>query len=361
MKVPFLDVGATYRDISTELDQAYHRVMESGWFILGPETTAFEQEFAAYCDCEEGIGVGSGLDALTVVLRAAGIGPGDSVIVPHHTFVATWSAVVEVGATPIGCPVDSYFNLDPKELKNVVREDTKAIIPVHLYGLPADMAGICEFANAHDLFVLEDAAQAHGATINGQAAGSFGDAAAFSFYPGKNLGAFGDGGMIVTRSAELAEQCRTIRNYGSKQKYVHQIHGINTRLDELQAALLRVKLKYLDAWNQRRREIADYYHDNLEGVTLPESPDGYESSWHLYVVRSDRRDAMMDHLKSKDIHTLVHYPIPPASQESMSHFDQHHQPTVELAQSIVSLPIGPHMTDEQVEYVADTVCHWATS
>lgn len=358
--VPFLDVGATYRELRAELDAAYQRVMASGWFLLGAELEAFEHEFATAMGARFAVGVGSGLDALALTLRALGVGPGDEVIVPAHTFVATWLAVSTVGARPV--PVD------PDETTGVVTADavcaaigprTAAVVPVHLTGLPVDLGPLCALADRHGLAVVADAAQAHGATCHDRPVGAFGRAAAWSFYPGKNLGAFADGGAVTTDDPALAERVRRLRNYGSVVKYEHLEAGVNSRLDELQAAFLRVKLAHLPAWNQRRRAVADRYRAGLAGlpVALPVEPDGRRSAWHLYVVRTDRRDALAAHLAAAGIGTGIHYPTPPHRQPAYA--DAGPWPDLpvadRLAATVLSLPIGPHLAADAVDRVIDGV------
>lgn len=365
--IPFLDLKAAYLELKDELDSAYHRVMESGWFILGPEVEAFEREFAAYCGAKHCIGVGNGLDALHLILRAMDIGPGDEVIVPAHTFIATWLAVTYAGATPVPVDIDEKtYNLDPALIEAAITEKTRAIIPVHLYGQPADMDPIIECAAKYGLRVIEDAAQAHGANYKGKRVGSLGDAAGFSFYPGKNLGAMGDGGAVVINNGELAEKIRVLHNYGSQIKYHNEVKGFNSRLDELQAALLRVKLTKLDEWNDHRRAIARLYLDKLaemQDLALPFVPAWAEPVWHLFVVRHPRRDEVQKRLIEAGIGTLIHYPIPPPF--SLTYRDMGYQanafPLAEkLCAEVLSLPIGPHLSKEQWSYLAGqlgTICN----
>jgi dTDP-4-amino-4,6-dideoxygalactose transaminase len=357
MKVPFLELISPCADIQTKINDSIQKVINSGLFILGPEVEGFEAEFAEYCGVSHCIGVGNGLDALQLILRAMGIGPGDEVIVPAHTFIATWLAVSHVGATPI--PVDisiQSYNLDPALIEAAITSKTKAIMPVHLYGRPARMDVISDIAKRHGLKVIEDAAQAHGACFQGNRAGSLGDAAAFSFYPGKNLGAIGDAGAITTNDSDLAEQLRLLRNYGSKQKYVHACAGVNSRLDELQAAVLRVKLRQLDLWNQQRKEIATRYYETLSklDLVLPITVADEESSWHLYVVRSSARERALAHLADSGIGALIHYPIPPYRQEAYKAIVENPDffpVTEKISSEILSLPIGPHLSDSQVDLV----------
>src|SRR5262245_57649055 len=299
--VPFLDLRETYLEIKDELDAAYQRVMNSGWYILGEEVTAFEKEFAEYCGARHCVGVGNGLEALQLILRAMGIGPGDEVIVPANTYIATWLAVSNAGATVVPVePDERTFNLDPELIKAAITSKTKAILPVHLYGQPADMGPINDIARRHGLKVIEDAAQAHGARYRDHRAGSLGDAAGWSFYPTKNLGAYGDAGAVTTDDHELAEKVRLLRNYGSKKKYVNEEKGLNSRLDELQAALLRVRLRHLDEWNSRRVRIAAKYIEELSDTELimPDVCEGADPVWHLFVVQSGRRASLQSHLKS---------------------------------------------------------------
>lgn len=357
MSLPFLDLHASYLELKQEFDDAYQRVMTSGWYILGNEVVEFEKEFAAYCGTNHCIGVANGLDALSLVLRAWGIGPGDEVIVPSHTYIATWLAVTHVGATPVPVePCEATYNLDPARIETAITTRTKAILPVHLYGQPADMDPICEVARRYGLKVLEDAAQGHGARYNGRRVGSLGDAAGFSFYPGKNLGAFGDGGAITTSDAVLAEKLRELRNYGSRVKYVNDIVGYNSRLDELQAAFLRVKLRHLDHWNQQRSMIAQWYLKNLPitcaDLILPTVPDYVDPCWHLFVVRSQSRDAFQKILAENSIGTLIHYPIPPHRQSAYGNlgFKSGSFPLAErLADEVLSLPMYPQLGVDSLE------------
>ena len=357
--VPFLDLGKLHQSIRESLDAAYRRVVDSGWFIMGPELEAFETEFARYCEVTHCIGVGNGLEALHLLLRAYGIGPGDEVIVPSNTFIATWLAVTECGAMPV--PVDpdiATYNIDPTLIGNAITSRTRAIIPVHLYGQPADMDPINELAARHGLIVIEDAAQAQGARYKGRRAGSLGHAAATSFYPGKNLGALGDGGAVLTNDDVIAEKVKRLRNYGSQVKYVHDLAGYNSRLDEMQAAFLRVKLAVLDEWNARRRDVADQYSELLAGedIVLPQVPEYAEPVWHLYVIRSRQRDALKAHLERHGISTIIHYPVPPHRQACYQEFSGHSLPVAGLlAGEVLSLPMSPVMTAEEVEIVAKPI------
>jgi dTDP-4-amino-4,6-dideoxygalactose transaminase len=361
MKIPFLDLAAPYAELRDELDEACRKVLASGRYVLGPELDAFEQEFAAYCEADRCVGVGNGLDALHLILRAYGIGPGDEVLVPGNTFIATWLAVTYAGARPVPVePDEAGHTMDPTRIEAAVTEKSRAIMPVHLYGRPADMDRINEVARKYGLKVIEDAAQAHGARYKGRRAGSLGDAAGFSFYPGKNLGALGDGGAVVTNDTGLAERVALLRNYGSPRKYVHDMAGFNSRLDELQAALLRVKLRYLDQWNGRRAEIAAAYREGLKdtGLVHQRLTDGVEPVWHLFVVRSGRRDELRDLLDHQGIGTLIHYPIPPHLQKVYEGcgYPAGSLPVSErLAREVLSLPMGPHMKTEEVHQVIEAL------
>lgn len=361
MNVPFLDLKSAYLELKDELDSAYQRVMESGWYILGSEVDAFEREFAAYCGVKHCIGVGNGLDGLHLILRAAGIGPGDEVIVPANTYIATWLAVSYAGATPVPVePNERTYNIDPARVEAAITRRTKAIMPVHLYGQPADMDPILEIAQRHGLWVFEDAAQAHGARYKGRRIGSLGDAAGFSFYPGKNLGAFGDAGAVTTNNDELAERIRALRNYGSQAKYINKYRGFNSRLDELQAALLRVKLRHLDEWNARRSRVAATYNQALieTELILPYVPEWAEPVWHLYVIRSRNRDLLQQRLGGAGIGTLIHYPIPPHLQDAYKDLGLTkgaYPITERLAHEVLSLPMGPHLLPEHVNAVVQAV------
>lgn len=361
MKVPFLDLKATYLELKEELDEAYHRVMESGWYVLGSEVEAFEAEFASYCGARHCIGVGNGLDALHLILRAMDIGPGDEVIVPANTYIATWLAVSYSGAKPVPVePDEKTYNINPALIESVITEKTKAILPVHLYGQPADMDSVLEVARKYGLRVIEDAAQAHGAKYKRKRVGSLGDAAGFSFYPGKNLGAMGDGGAVTTKDDMLAEKVRILRNYGSKVKYQNEVKGYNTRLDELQASLLRVKLRKLDEWNARRQVVAEHYLCALESTSefvLPVVPEWTDPAWHLFVVRHLKRSALQAWLKDCGIGTLIHYPIPPhASAAYAEEFAGVRLPLSEqLGRTVLSLPIGPHLRIDHAAQVVEMV------
>lgn len=360
--VPFLDLGAGYRELKGELDQAYGSVMSSGSYLLGRQLESFESEFADYVATAHCAGVGSGLDALSLALRAVGVGVGDEVIVPAHTFVATWLAVSSVGAIPVPVePDQSTFNIDPSAISEALTERTKAIVPVHLYGRPADMDEILEVALRNGLKVVEDAAQAHGARYRGARVGALGDAAAWSFYPGKNLGAFADAGAVTTNSADVDNRVRMFRNYGSRVKYRHQVYGVNSRMDELQAAFLRVKLRWLDIWNERRRVVAHRYCAGLSGMAelaLPDMSADAEPSWHLYVVRTPYRDALQQVLLKRGVEALIHYPVPPLRQgvyAGLALPPSSFPVADRLAEEVLSLPIGPHLDERGTLRVLEEV------
>lgn len=355
MKVPFLNLKSVNESSLKELTDAFHRVIESGWYIQGKELEAFEDEFAAYSGVKHCVGVGTGLDAIHLLLIAYGIGPGDEVIVPSNTFIATWLAVTRCGATPIAAEPDPItYNISPEAIEAAISPRTAAIIPVHLYGQPADMDPINAIAQRHSLVVIEDAAQSHGAIYRGRPAGSLGHAAATSFYPGKNLGALGDGGAILTDDSQIAAQIKELRNYGSPVKYQHDSLGFNSRLDEMQAAFLRVKLKGLNCANEHRKQIALRYNEALSGTSIitPHVPNWIESAWHLYVVRTQEREYLQGQLKNNGIETLVHYPIPPHMQRCYSGTVREKLPISErLAKETLSLPISPTMSLSEVDYV----------
>ncbi|MEH2082659.1 MAG: DegT/DnrJ/EryC1/StrS family aminotransferase [Nostoc sp.] len=354
MTIPFLDLKTSCLEIRQELDEAYRKFIESGWYILGQELEAFEAEFASYCNVQYCIGVGNGLDALHLILRAMNIGLGDEVIVPANTYIATWLAISHAGATPVPVePNEKTYNIEPKNIEVAITSKTKAILAVHLYGQPADMDSINEIAARYELKVIEDAAQAHGARYKGRRVGSLGDAAGFSFYPTKNLGALGDGGAVTTNDGELADKINLLRNYGSRVKYFNEIKGFNSRLDELQAAFLRMKLTRLDEWNARRAWVANQYLEKLSTVTdltLPFVPAWAEPVWHLFVVRHSKRSDFQKHLKDSGIGTLIHYPVPPHLCDA--YIEEQHLGsfpiTEQMAKDVLSLPIGSHMNNEDV-------------
>jgi dTDP-4-amino-4,6-dideoxygalactose transaminase len=360
MNIPFLDLKAGYLELQLEIDGAIKRVLDSGWYILGEEVDTFEQEYATYCGATHCVGVANGLDALHLALRALGIGMGDEVIVPSNTYIATWMAVSQCGAIPVPVePDEATYNIDPTRIEAAITSRTKVILPVHLYGQPADMFPILEIARKHGLRVLEDGAQAHGARYNGKRLGLHGDVVAWSFYPGKNLGAYGDGGAITTNDTEIAERIRVLRSYGSRIKYINDMRGFNSRLDSLQAAILRVKLRHLDRWNEIRRKIAGQYLAGLTdiGLTIPFVPDWAEHVWHLFVVRSKTREQFQKQLTQAGIGTLIHYPIPPHLQGAYSDlgFGKGAFPISErIHAEVLSLPMYPNMTMEQINQVITT-------
>lgn len=357
MNVPFLDLRAPHQELRSEMQAAFERVLDAGWFILGKEVQGFEEEFARYCGVRHCVGVGNGLDALHLILRAYDIGDGDEVIVPSNTYIATWLAANYAGATPVPVEPDmATYNIDPERIEAAITARTKAIIAVHLYGQPADMDRINAVASRHGIKVIEDAAQAHGARYKGARAGALGDAAAFSFYPGKNLGALGDAGCVTTNDEALARKIRVLANYGSQVKYKNEVKGFNSRLDELQAAFLREKLRYLDAWNERRSTVATHYLEALAAtpLVLPAVPDWSAPVWHQFVVRHPERDRIQADLAASNIDSLIHYPIPPHLQAAYqgSGWAQGAFPIAEqLAEQVLSLPMGPHLSPDEVQYV----------
>lgn len=357
--VPFLDLRPAYLELRRELDEAYRRVLESGWYILGEELERFEQEFARFLGARHVVAVASGLDALTLPLRALGLEPGDEVLVPSHTFIATWLAVLEAGALPVPVEPDpGTMNLDVGGLEERIGPRTRAIVPVHLYGQPVRLDAVRAVAERHGLAIVEDAAQAHGARFQGRRIGAgFGSlAVSFSFYPAKNLGAYGDGGAVATEDDAFADRLRALRNYGSRVKYHHETRGVNSRLDPLQAALLRVKLGRLEEWNDRRRAVAERYLEGLvdvPGLHLPAVHPEADPVWHLFVVRHACRDQLQSHLAARGIATGIHYPIPPHRSAALATLDGPRSlPIAEgLAREVLSLPIGPHLPGHQVNLV----------
>jgi dTDP-4-amino-4,6-dideoxygalactose transaminase len=360
-RVPFLDLGAATAELRSELDTAIGDVLDSGWYLLGSALETFEGSFASWTGAASCVGVANGLDALTLSLRAMEVGPGDEVIVPSNTYIATWLAVDAVGATIVPVEPDaSTYNITAAGIADAISPRTRAVLPVHLYGQPAAMSAIVALAHSRGVRVIDDAAQAHGARWNGTPVGTLADITAWSFYPGKNLGALGDGGAITTNDATLAERVRLLRNYGSKQKYLNEARGVNSRLDDLQAAILSVKLRHLDAWNRRRAAIAARYSTAFLGLplVLPELMPGAESAWHLYVVRSLHRDALQRALDDAGVHTLIHYPIPPHRQRAFDGFGfaaDAYPVADEIASTALSLPIGPQMSSDDVDHVIAAV------
>lgn len=359
--IPFLDLKAPYLELRPELDEAVARVLASGWYILGPEVEALETEFAAFVEAQHCIGLANGLDALHLALRAMEVGPGDEVIVPSNTYIATWLAVSQCGATPVPVePDEATCNIDPNRIEAAITPRTKVILPVHLYGQPADLDPILAIARKHDLRVLEDAAQAQGSRYNGRRIGAHGDVVAWSFYPGKNLGAMGDAGAVTSNDAHIADRIRVLRNYGSRVKYVNEVQGYNSRLDPIQAAVLRVKLKHLDAWNARRAAVARTYLDGLRDtpLILPQVPAFAEPAWHLFVVRHAQRDRLQQALTEAGIGTLIHYPIPPHRQEAYaaSGFAADAFPiATRIADTVLSLPMGPHLRTQDVSQIVQVI------
>ena len=365
--VPFVDLGVQYRAISAEIDDAIAKVIQDADFILGREVRLFEEEFAEFCDSSHAVGVDSGTSALELALRAFDIGPGDEVITAANSFIASALGISHAGAKPVLVDVDPFtYTLDVKALERAITRRTKAIIPVHLYGHPAHMGPIRQLADKHGLVVIEDACQAHGARYKGKRVGSLGHAAAFSFYPGKNLGAYGDGGMVVTKDRKIANRLEMLRNYGQKEKYKHLFRGYNRRLDTMQAAILRVKLRYLEKWNAARRWNAKLYQKHLEGsgVVVPGEAGGAESVWHLYVIRTEQRDALKEHLINKGINASIHYPIPIHLQPAYHDlgYKRGDFPVTEAhADRILSLPMYAELTDRQIEFISQTVCEFQSA
>jgi len=362
MTIPFLNLKDAFDNQADELREAALRVLNSGWYILGQEIDRFEQEFAAYCGAKYCAGVGNGLDALYLILRALDIGPGDEVIVPANTYIATWLAVSYAGAIPVPVEPDPVSrNIDPGKIEAALTSRTKAILPVHLYGLPAAMTEINTIADKYGLTVFDDAAQAHGARSRGKHVGSLCRATAFSFYPTKNLGALGDGGAVVSNDAGLIERVRLLRNYGSRRKYENSEKGVNSRLDEIQAALLRVKLKTLDEWNARRAELAAYYRKRLSGIpdlVLPPLVPEHESVWHVFVIQYLYRDALQAFLTERGIGTLIYYPTPPHLSEAYRDlkYGMGTFPITErLAKTNLALPMSPYLTVDELDIVIEAV------
>ncbi|KQV92413.1 MULTISPECIES: DegT/DnrJ/EryC1/StrS family aminotransferase [unclassified Roseateles] len=361
MKLPFLDLQPTYAASRAAIDAALSRVAGSGWFILGRELEAFESQWAAYCGAAHAVGLGNGLDALHLGLLALGVGEGDEVIVPANTYIATWLAVSQCGATPVPVEPDlRTYNIDPARIEAAITPRTRAILPVHLYGQPADMDAINAIASKHGLRVLDDCAQAHGARWGGRVVGSQADASAWSFYPGKNLGAMGDGGGLTTNDPAVADRVRVLRNYGSRVKYHNEVKGLNSRLDEMQAAVLAAKLPDLDALTQQRRHIAARLLDGLAGanLVLPFVPEPAEPAWHLFVIRHPERDRLQQALAERGIGTLIHYPVPPHLQPAYAELGMAVGSlplTEQIHREVLSLPLWPGMSDAQVDQLIGTV------
>ncbi|MBR0191260.1 MAG: DegT/DnrJ/EryC1/StrS family aminotransferase [Thermoguttaceae bacterium] len=359
IKIPFLDLKPVNEQYRAEIDAAIQRVLDRGWYLLGQEITDFEHVFASYCGVEHCVGVANGLDALTLIVQAYGFGPGDEILVPSNTYIATILSISRNGCTPVLVePDERTFNIDPDEIEAKITPKTRAIMVVHLYGQAVQMGKIQAIARKYGLKIIEDAAQGHGALWNGKRTGSLGDAAGFSFYPGKNLGCLGDGGAVTTNDPELAEKIRALRNYGSHVKYQNLYKGANSRLDELQAAVLSVKLKYLDADNEKRREIARFYRAEIlnPNVILPTVEDENAHIWHLFVIRSTRRDELQKYLAENGIGTQIHYPIPPHKQAAYSEWNHLSYPIAErLSREVLSLPMSPVLTKVEMEYVVERI------
>lgn len=364
MKVPANTLGPQFELFREEYLEAAGRVLRSGWYVLGEEVEAFEEEFARFTGCRHCVGLASGLDALVLSVRALDIGPGDEVIVPSNTYIASVLGITERGATPVFVEPDEFYNLDPLRIEPAITKRTRAIMPVHLYGQPCDMPSIRTVAEKYKLFVIEDCAQSHGASVSGRMTGSWGTIGCFSFFPTKNLGAFGDAGAVVTDSDEIAQRIRLLRNYGSIQKYVHEIEGVNSRLDELQAALLRVKLRHLPQLRRGRQRVADRYRSAISNpsIGLPKVRDDVEPVWHQFVVASDKRDALQRHLKDAGIGTLIHYPIPPHLSRAYSRlgFGKGDFPIAErCADTVLSLPVYDGISPDEIDYVCAAIDDFA--
>lgn len=360
-EIPVIDLNKQYQSIRSELDDVFSRILAKGSFILGAEVAAFEKEFAEYCGVSHAVGVASGTEALQLALLACGIGENDEVIAPAHTAVATISAVEATGARPLLVDIDlARYTLDPNLLHQIITPQTRAIIPVHLYGCPVDMNPVLEIARENNLFVVEDCSQAHGAVYQGRKVGAWGDIAAFSFYPTKNLGAFGDGGAVVTGNPVLAEKVRLLRQYGWKEHYISSVRGMNSRLDELQAGILRVKLKRLDEWNMRRRQLANLYCELLSDtdLILPIQPETSNHVFHQFVIRHPQRDALKEYLKGRGIHSLIHYPVPVHLQPAYADLGYFlgSLPNTEIAsREVLSLPLYPELSGDQVHMICRAV------
>ena len=365
MEVPFLRLDQTYFDARNEIDGAIGRVLNSGNYVLGSEVEEFEREYGSFCASSHCVGVGSGLDAIELSLRAVGVSPGDEVIVPANTYIATWLAISRCGAIPVPVePNDETFNIEAEGIEAAITSRTTAIVVVHLYGQPVHLRPIMELGKKYGLKVVEDAAQAHATEYEGHRVGSHGDAVAWSFYPSKNLGAFGDAGAVTTNNPEIADRVRVLRNYGSRAKYYNETKGLNSRLDPIQAAVLRVKLKYLDSWNMRRHLIADQYIEAIQGfsqIKLPSTPPWGRSSWHLFVVRFKNRDRVQDELKRRGIETIIHYPVTPHRQLAYKDFSSRSFPISErMSSEVLSLPMRPNLSEDEARFVADGLIHAVT-
>lgn len=363
MKVPFVSFEIMHDEIKDKLKESFNNVLDSNWFIKGEELEQFNTEFADFCEAKYCIGCGNGLDALMLILKAFNISEGDEVIVPANTFIATALAVSYVGAKPVLVDCNSFYNIDSDLIEEKITEKTKAIIAVHLYGQPADMDKINEIAKKNGLIVIEDAAQAHGALYKGKKVGTLGHAAAFSFYPGKNLGALGDGGAVVTNNKVIADKVRTIGNYGSEKKYYHKYKGVNSRLDEIQAAFLRVKLRELNKWNEKRRKMANIYLENIKNplIKLPDINENTNPVWHLFVIRTEKRDELQQYLNENGIETVIHYPIPVHLHESYDELELKegsYKLSEKYANEILSIPLWYGISDDQVKFVCNKLNEW---
>lgn len=358
--IPFINLKAEYRSIGKELDPKIHSILENGFFVLGEEVRNFEDEFSDYMGNRYAVGVNSGSDALFLAIRSLGIGSGDEIITVSHTYISSVDAIIRNDAKPVFVDIDkNTYCMDASQLEEKITENTRAILPVHLYGHPADMDSIGELAEKHDLFIIEDACQAHAAEYKGIKVGNFGDLGCFSFYPTKNLGAYGDGGMVVTDDPELAELLRQFRNYGQTYKYYHDFQGFNSRLDELQASVLRIKLKHLDYWNNKRRKIAKIYNDHLNDLELilPVEMEDSKHVFHLYVIRCKNRDRLKEELLKKGVQTQIHYPIPAHNQNAYLHYNENVDLSVteKVCGEILSLPMNPFLDDNEVIYICEMI------
>ena len=360
--IKFLDLHKINERYRKEIDERIKQVLDSGWYLLGNQDRTFEEHFASYCGAKHCIGCANGLDALTLIIRAYGFSEGDEIIVPANTYIASILAISENGCTPVLVEPDiNTYNINPDLIEEKITDKTKAIMVVHLYGQAVQMNKIWALAKKYNLKIIEDSAQAHGAFYQEKRTGNLGDASGFSFYPGKNLGCIGDGGCVTTNDDELASKIRAIANYGSHKKYCNLYKGINSRLDEIQAAVLDVKLQHLDNDNQRRREIAKYYRENIKNpkIILPKTYDENAHVWHVFVLRTEKRDEFQEYLKQNDIQTLIHYPTPPHKQKAYNEWNNLSFPiTEEIHKTIISIPISPVMTDEEVEKVVEVINGW---
>ena len=357
--IPFLSLKPVNEQYRAELDAAIQRVLDKGWYLLGQEITDFENAFAEFCGVKNCVGVGNGLDALSLIIKAYGFGPGDEIIVPSNTYIATILAISQNGCTPVLVEPDiNTYNINPDLIEAAITPKTKAIMVVHLYGQAVEMEKVWAVAQKYNLKVIEDSAQAHGAMYQGRRTGSLGDASGFSFYPGKNLGCLGDGGAVTTNDDELAKRVRALRNYGSEIKYQHLFKGVNSRLDEIQAAMLSVKLKYLDQDNQKRRNVARFYRENIVNsqIVLPQVKNEESHVWHIFAVRCARRDELQKYLSDNGIGTQIHYPIPPHKQQAYSEWNALSLPIAEqISHEELSLPMSPVLTQQEMEYVVERI------